>query len=200
MVRITDEGASPTNAKALVSDLTERTSSNESSYCRPMLLASIPIQIGFQFGIAMVNSGLAVSIRTTQRAHGSNSARPMPTSFACHQDRVRCVQLAQESNIRHQILSQVFTTETDDRAQTASSFQAQGTRRAASWRRPKSSKLRSNAGSILRKRGRLWLPCRDQVYRISLMNSTRTSTGVCPRYSIRPAHRSSAHQVSRNNS
>jgi hypothetical protein len=147
MVRITDEGGSRTKAKALMSNLTERTSSNESSYCRPMLLASILAQIGFQFGISMVTSGGDMSIRTTQPGQGSNSARPMPTSFveirACHEDRVGRVQLAQESSIRHQILSQVFTTETDDWAHTTSSHHAQSTRRAVSWRRPKSSKLRS---------------------------------------------------------
>ncbi len=149
MVRITDEGPTLTNARALTSALTESPWSNESSYRRPMLLALVRTQIGSQSGTATVNSSGQMSIRTTEPGQGSNSEGSMPTVFteirARHEDRVGCV-LAQESNIRHQILSQVFSTETDDRAHTTSSFHAQGTQRAASWRRPKSSKLRSECG------------------------------------------------------
>jgi len=202
MERITDEGASPINAKAIKSDQTEHTSSNESSYCRPLLLASIPIQIGFQFGIAMVKSGRDVSGRTTQRGHGSNSARPMPTSFveirARNEDRVECVLVAQDPDIRHQTSGQVCAAEMNHRLTQPRHSTHKALAGAPHVAGQRTHNCIPRAVLTLRQTTPIVVAMPRSGSRVSPHPAT-TCTGRCSRYSMRLADHPIAPQISRNN-
>jgi hypothetical protein len=203
MVRITDEGATLTNARALTSALTESPWSNESSCRRPMLLALVRTQLGSQSGTATVNSGGKMSIRTTEPGQGSNSAGSMPTAFteirSRHEDRVECVLVAQHPDIRHQTSGQVCAAEMNDRLTQPRHSTHKALAGAPHVAGQRTHNCIPRAVLTLRQTNPIVVAMPRSGSRVSTLNPATTCTGGCSRYSMHFADHHIAPQISRNN-